>query len=916
MMNKKIQFLIHLFVFSILSQVGLSLKEGDCEVCIATVQKFADTLDAETKADPKLIETKFKQFCKTSKSKENRFCYYLGGLEESATGILGELSKPLSYSLPAEKVCEKLKKKDAQICDLRFVFDRATRNIMSKINNSYESSSSSLSAGSDTLVPLDNTLESPDAELVTIKSLMLPSKMNYEKNCTEYVAKASDDDFCRSSASPDDLPPDPFIVLKQRAIKDDNSPAISDQNVKIKVSLTISNELINEETISDPTNVPTYNGDVKDLSFEGKLTGIVEPKSPDDLFSDELDEFGAYKTVDISENSINIIDQSDVCDTVRKILANESKLLKQMEKSMSSLIPPPSIIPKYSISEMLEKYKNNSSTQVPCQPVNILNDESAFMPNFSKEQAPTTSWPETLKIQGLGYCYNRSNNTEKIELLALKLVERYLGYETISSYSISVKSPQSTKKRSLKSKIVLQSPGRRLSHLARRRAIFSSANLKQSGHSSVTTNRQIVLNPKRQDQKRLILGNQKTGKTPKRSRTATPSKSRSGKSKREIIVVKSTITREQSKRALFQSPAVVSSDPPKPVVSEDVAKRVEKSKRALFSPAKKLDRSTSFNENTNRFSSLGESSRFKSMNNLDLYQIGRKRKRNDEVIEPWNKIPRLLPGSNDNENEVPPASTLMKSQSFSVLSQSSLTSRESRNSFYRAQTDVHEMTQQRKLSEHHKQKLLWAVATALKNKNIISSHPDYKKHASNLTRVVKTIFLQLDDPLINSIQSTSEKLKRIANNHVFSVVKEVPFDLIINGERERIANIKNNKKVDGYIPLNDYFAKTSVARNRCGSSNNICSDISSIDSFSQLSFSQRTNFSQFTQEHDENASEHLIHSQSSTTSSSKKNGDCFALKENQQRSVQKSQINKTQFSQSAGAGNILKAKRQISFDFQ
>jgi hypothetical protein len=44
----------------------------------------------------------------------------LGGLEESATGILGELSKPLSSFLPAEKICEKLRKKDNQICDLRY----------------------------------------------------------------------------------------------------------------------------------------------------------------------------------------------------------------------------------------------------------------------------------------------------------------------------------------------------------------------------------------------------------------------------------------------------------------------------------------------------------------------------------------------------------------------------------------------------------------------------------------------------------------------------------------------------------------------------------------------------------------------------------------------------------------------------
>jgi mesencephalic astrocyte-derived neurotrophic factor len=44
----------------------------------------------------------------------------LGGAEDSATGILSELSKPLSSFMPAEKICEKLKKKDNQICDLRY----------------------------------------------------------------------------------------------------------------------------------------------------------------------------------------------------------------------------------------------------------------------------------------------------------------------------------------------------------------------------------------------------------------------------------------------------------------------------------------------------------------------------------------------------------------------------------------------------------------------------------------------------------------------------------------------------------------------------------------------------------------------------------------------------------------------------
>lgn len=114
------KYLSYLVFVAVFSSSAIALKEEDCEVCIKTVRKFSESLDDATKKDPKRIEDKFKDYCKVSKGKENRFCYYLGGLEESATGILGELSKPISWSMPAEKICEKLKKKDAQICDLRY----------------------------------------------------------------------------------------------------------------------------------------------------------------------------------------------------------------------------------------------------------------------------------------------------------------------------------------------------------------------------------------------------------------------------------------------------------------------------------------------------------------------------------------------------------------------------------------------------------------------------------------------------------------------------------------------------------------------------------------------------------------------------------------------------------------------------
>jgi len=105
---------------ALLLSTAVALKEGECEVCVKFLRKFSDTLSSDEKSSPPKIEKRFREACKPAKGKENRFCYYLGGLEDSATGILGEMSKPLSWSMPPEKVCEKLKKKDQQICDLKY----------------------------------------------------------------------------------------------------------------------------------------------------------------------------------------------------------------------------------------------------------------------------------------------------------------------------------------------------------------------------------------------------------------------------------------------------------------------------------------------------------------------------------------------------------------------------------------------------------------------------------------------------------------------------------------------------------------------------------------------------------------------------------------------------------------------------
>ncbi|KAG8201109.1 hypothetical protein JTE90_028777 [Oedothorax gibbosus] len=120
MMAQVTSFLKYFIPLLYIINITNGLKEGECEVCVGVLNKFSKTLSDSEKSSAAKIEEKFKQFCKTAKKSEERFCYYLGGLEESATKIVTEMAKPLSWSLPVDKVCEKLKKKDVQICDLRY----------------------------------------------------------------------------------------------------------------------------------------------------------------------------------------------------------------------------------------------------------------------------------------------------------------------------------------------------------------------------------------------------------------------------------------------------------------------------------------------------------------------------------------------------------------------------------------------------------------------------------------------------------------------------------------------------------------------------------------------------------------------------------------------------------------------------
>jgi len=114
--------IVILFTFSTI-RAKKTVDEQHCEVCIKTVNAFVETITDNEKASPEKIEKAFKKYCSKVKvdSKEHRLCYYIGALETSATYAIGDLSKPLSWGIPVEKICrERLSKTNPQICDLKY----------------------------------------------------------------------------------------------------------------------------------------------------------------------------------------------------------------------------------------------------------------------------------------------------------------------------------------------------------------------------------------------------------------------------------------------------------------------------------------------------------------------------------------------------------------------------------------------------------------------------------------------------------------------------------------------------------------------------------------------------------------------------------------------------------------------------
>ncbi|XP_041769377.1 uncharacterized protein LOC121592122 [Anopheles merus] len=567
--------------------------------------------------------------------------------------------------------------------------------------------------------------------------------------------------------------------------------------------------------------------------------------------------------------------------------ANESSvdrtdriLLKRMQMSLAGIPPPPALT--YSdidIGTMLTIYRSNvepwlathgfrTGTAKPLddsaagvsEPGEKLQQQPCLMkPTHTTDELAALKWPELTHHRAHGLHYNRSGVTETIELLGLKYIERYISAETSCSFNMTVLQ-SSAKKRNQRLKLLNQSPGRRLSHLARRRATFSSESLLNNSGSKggsivsagkgtidagvlrrlnphrVCNNRQVLLDPKKSDNRR-----KNKIKTPKRRTPGgkkSPRRRTPGSSAKKLSLLRTNAgggkscsqvhvpaTRESSKRALFLSPqnggtsSATSRNDRAGSNSKQLERslfsdaRVLKSKRSLFSPV----RGTATEDKGNPPAASGVSGAGASSSST----VSNKRRRSsitdsgetERSGERTEKIRRTEAAGLTEEDLTPRSLKFARSRSFCVGVRSMTLPSASAvecvpivggRPLIRASSDICSEDGPRPvavLTENHKKKLLWAVSQALQSKQITTKHELFKRHASILARVVKRLFLEFND---QTISSTSEKMLKLANKHVYEVIQGKSEHEIYFREKTRLSNARNLQKLQGYIAPEEY----------------------------------------------------------------------------------------------------------------
>ncbi|XP_036331937.1 uncharacterized protein LOC118743399 isoform X2 [Rhagoletis pomonella] len=680
-----------------------------------------------------------------------------------------------------------------------------------------------------------------------IKSLTPPSEINEQEPTTENSNQDITQSFIIKKYS-NEKSPDLFEDEDDEDGSNENQYSFRAEDL-IEVVDTTNNEdstiatknYVNES--KEKFGLPEAIADCDESFCEKTVVSTADTSINKSLTWHTESSFADDQTCEI--DSLRVQQLSDSYTLFRENCRRERELLRRIRKCLAGVPPPPSVtIPQLDMFSSVISRKQDilhftsdidtSSGPDSCSSSAILS--SLFKPTHSIAEAREIGWRQVLGVRQHGFCFNLCKASENNEYLGLSVIERFIGAETASSYR---NSPSSEKKRNARMKLLTQSPGNRLSHLARRRATFSSAQL-ATQKSNTLRGPQILV-----ETKKKIKHRRKN--TPKRMTPGSKNKTRktpSSSARKRLFrcdLIKPGPSREASKRALFQSPPK-QLEHKKPVhrfmpnIKPEIANRVEKSKRALFSPDKQ---SEGINYSAN---SSYQHGRF----NTHHFDSILKRKRSvidDDDTGDLADLPsqsiKLFRGGAEN---LTPRALKIKSQSFcigtgssstmvsaDVIATSNNTVIYNRDIIMRANLEPSSSTtidstavlstastagkiqrsysemiaQTNSLTENQRKKLLWAVSQALQEKKITTKHDSFKQYAAVLARVVRRIFQEFFQ---KSSTSNSETLLRLAKRYVHNVIGGRGADDVYLQAKAKILREKNesNCRLSGYIGPEEY----------------------------------------------------------------------------------------------------------------
>eukprot|EP00605_Chrysophyceae_sp_TOSAG23-4_P002654 GSChrysophyteH1.ASY1.ANO1.2930.1 assembled CDS len=93
-------------------------KEEDpkeCEVCVSNLEQIASKMSKEDTKDKQKVEAAISKHCtkKLTNPKDVKMCYYFEPIKKA-------ISQPFSTGMPKRKVCNRLKKDNPEICEVKY----------------------------------------------------------------------------------------------------------------------------------------------------------------------------------------------------------------------------------------------------------------------------------------------------------------------------------------------------------------------------------------------------------------------------------------------------------------------------------------------------------------------------------------------------------------------------------------------------------------------------------------------------------------------------------------------------------------------------------------------------------------------------------------------------------------------------